>query len=906
MRRPTSRWNRIGTGIALLAITAMLGAPTVSARQEATPAAGSAAADAVDLDVLFIGAHPDDEAFALATYGQWNENAGYEVGVITVTRGEGGGNAVGQEEGPALGILREAEERRAVAEAGIRHIYNLDQVDFYYTVSSPLTEELWGAEDTLERIVRVIRYTRPNVITTMNPSPTPGNHGHHQYAARLAVQAFEAAADPTMFPDQIEDEGLEPWRAGAIYRGGATGSGPTGPVCAYSYVPAEPTDEVYGIWSGTPSEANDGRSWAAIARDGQREYASQGWAVFPDVDTNPAALGCGYFTLIDSRVPHSGDRLSPTAMLEGALEPALGGLPLGTEFYLSTDSFDVVPGQSLTVTAHARPADGESLADGVVTLSLPTGWTAEGDGTLTEGDGEMTAEFAVTAAGGATVGTRAAMAGTLTVGELQGTTRETVAVAPAVSGTFEPLPQVAQFREWAASNDVEQLDSLIIPRFSMGIGESRQVPIRLVNNTEEPQSGEVNLTVPEGFSVVANGQPYEDLAPGASGEVEFTITNDDADLPTANEGGAGGDYPVTVATTSGSGVFRQQAGLNLVPVATVSEVGEDAAVDGEAADGEYTDDPIDLSRVWEGDDPDSADDASGSALVAWGEDGLHVYVDVTDDTPGTVLPLADAKRHWRTDSVEIAIDPLGDSENTSTTFKVGIFPTTEEGEPAAYRDADANQGPIEDTAPGMEVASTMGEGGSYTIETVIPYDALPAALDPTAAAINIFIYDSDTEDKTGQTRLGWSVFNGVQGDPYRWGQVTLSGFTPPAETAGPPRTDFDATQSVRSPQSILQSVEDGVPLAGGPRADAQLDVATEAGDGGALTVDLTSDAAGSANVFVWANDEIVAEDSVELTAGESNQLALELGGSVPDGAMLLIGFEAEDGGTLSVAEEVGG
>src|SRR5699024_5072919 len=127
----------------------------------------------------------------------------------------------------------------------------------------------------------------------------------------------------------------------------------------------------------------------------------------------------------------------------------------------------------------------------------------------------------------------------------------------------------------------------------------------------------------------------------------------------------------------------------------------------------------------------------------------------------------DAKRHWRTDSVEIAIDPLGTAGNTSETFKVGIFPTTEEGEPAAYRDADAYQGPVEETAPDFELASTVSDPyDGYTIEAMIPYDALPADIDPDNATMNIFIYDSETQDLTGQTRLGWSTWGGVQGDPY--------------------------------------------------------------------------------------------------------------------------------------------
>src|SRR3954454_13143670 len=103
----------------------------------------------VKLNVLFIGAHPDDEAFTIPAFGQWLEDHGLKTGVVTITRGEGGGNAVGPEEGPALGLLREGEERRAVGKPRISDVFYLDKVDFYYTVSSPLTEQIWGNESSL-------------------------------------------------------------------------------------------------------------------------------------------------------------------------------------------------------------------------------------------------------------------------------------------------------------------------------------------------------------------------------------------------------------------------------------------------------------------------------------------------------------------------------------------------------------------------------------------------------------------------------------------------------------------------------------------------------------------------------------------------------------------------------------
>ena len=118
--QPHVRFRRFPAMLNFVSVLALLFA--FAGIRGTTPAAAQANSRAVNLDMLFIGAHPDDEASGLSTYGQWNEYDGVRAGVITITRGEGGGNAVGPEEGPALGLLREAEERRAVARAGITNI----------------------------------------------------------------------------------------------------------------------------------------------------------------------------------------------------------------------------------------------------------------------------------------------------------------------------------------------------------------------------------------------------------------------------------------------------------------------------------------------------------------------------------------------------------------------------------------------------------------------------------------------------------------------------------------------------------------------------------------------------------------------------------------------------------------
>jgi len=922
--------------------------PVVDATPTASPVAESDDTPGdVDLDMLFIGAHPDDEAFGLAAYGIWNEYHDVQVGVITVTRGEGGGNAVGTEEGPALGLLREAEERSAVGMAGIEHIYNLDKVDFYYTVSAPLTEDVWGYDSTLERVVRVVRETQPEVIVTMNPSPTPGNHGHHQMAARLAVDAFDTAADPTAFSAQIEDEGLAAWRAGKIVRAGASGEGQPGEGCASTFQPNEPTDYVFGIYEGTPSQRNGGQTWAAIARNGQREYVSQGWAVFPDVATDPAELECTYMTLIDTRVPFTVGNADPAAVLEGALVPAQGGLPVGTEFSLDVADFYVGAGQPVPVTAYARDPVAGSV-EGTVSLTLPAGWTASGTGELAPAsdDSQSAASFIVTPDPNAEVNTRVRLDATLTTDAGLATTSEPIAVVPPVRGTLQALPEIEQFRDWASENDVSQLDALIKPRVSVPLTQSRDIEIDLQNFSGEPQSGSVALELPAGFQVAEAQQSFADIPPGGTSSVTFTVANVDATLPTANAGGEEGDYDFSIVTTVGQSTSSQTAALNIVPVTVVPGVGGSASsltltanatpgaspvaspvsspeaspvadmaaapqVDGVVTEGEYTGEALDLSRVWEGDDPDSPQDASGSAQLAWDTDGLYIAVNVTDDTLGTVLPTLDAKRHWRTDSVEIAIDPLGTASNTSSTFKVGAFPTTEEGTPAAYRDADAQQGPVSDTAPSLQIASTLSEPYTgYVMEVFVPFDALPVPMDPERGTLNIFIYDSDTEDKTGQTRLGWSTWNGVQGDPYRWGALTLQGF-PVAQTdvVAEPVIPLDVAQSVNSPQSIAQSANDGVPLAGkSPVADGEgifvTSDATAMENG--LSLSLDSGSAGTAHLYVLGADGVVARDqTIALQAGASLDLTVPTFG-IPAGGTVLISFSSENDAVQALSVPIQG
>ena len=168
--------------------------------------------------VLYVTAHPDDENNGVLV--QLNRGRGLDTSLLTITRGDGGQNEIGPELFQALGVLR-TEELAAIHRYDGAAQYFSRAYEFGYSFSVEETFEKWGREETLRDVVRVVRTVRPDVILTL-PLEAPGGGQHHQAAARLAVDAFRAAADPARFPEQIA-EGLRPWLARKVYQGGVGG-----------------------------------------------------------------------------------------------------------------------------------------------------------------------------------------------------------------------------------------------------------------------------------------------------------------------------------------------------------------------------------------------------------------------------------------------------------------------------------------------------------------------------------------------------------------------------------------------------------------------------------------------------------------------------------------------------------
>jgi LmbE family N-acetylglucosaminyl deacetylase len=205
-----------------LAGAMLLGCSVVA--QTATPIKG--ADERFKADILVVVAHPDDEGGVTPYLARAIYDLHKRVAVVYGTHGGSGGNSYGKERAGALADLREIEARDACARLGIKNVWFLDGKD---TASQNVLNSLanWGHGENLERLVQLVRLTRPEVVITSLPGVFIGeNHGDHQAAGVLATEAFDLAGNPIVFPEQVAGaspqrelylENLSPWQPSKIF-----------------------------------------------------------------------------------------------------------------------------------------------------------------------------------------------------------------------------------------------------------------------------------------------------------------------------------------------------------------------------------------------------------------------------------------------------------------------------------------------------------------------------------------------------------------------------------------------------------------------------------------------------------------------------------------------------------------
>ena len=631
--------------IAAFAAWSLLGSSALAQSSTTNPKQGAAL---LKTDIMGVFAHPDDETGMAATLARYALGQTSVVANVYCTRGEGGGNMVGTQSGAALGALREAELRDCLAVLGVRYGYFLDQLDWAYTESVAATLEKWGKEQTLERLVRFVRALRPEMMVTMNPAPTPGQHGHHQAAALLATEAFSAASDPKRFPLQLTKDGLSLWQPRKLFYGGGSGE----------VVATIPVNEPLA----------DGRTPGQIAATALANHRSQ---AFGNFGNSPWLQRPQRFTLVKSFV-----------LVAGTESNLLAGLP--------TDSVAKTP--------------------------IP---------------------FAKTVA------------------------------QPALRLEFVPRPAFANYQRWVKEQGIEHVAAQFQSDLPLVEGEANVVRLRVVNAQSRLSTGTLNLVVPTGWKVQPATRAIT-VAGNSAETVELQVT------PPA---GVRGDGELTASFQSADSTVESRTKLHPLPRAVVPRLKMQPVLNGGERGWEKSVAlTIASTNLVQGKVADAAD---SSALVRLAHDGKTLFVDVLvkDDAVVTNIEPNDIKGHWRADSVEICLDPAAGAEHTMGCYKLGIFPFDTTGVVRAARDADANQGPIEETAPKTRISSVRTVDG-YRIQAAIPLEEIGLKREPHRLGFNVIIYDGDKRDAArgeniNKSRLAWAPRSGVQGRPEDWGRIDL-------------------------------------------------------------------------------------------------------------------------------------
>jgi len=609
--------------------------------------AGEQGENMLKTDILAVFAHPDDETGMAATLAHYAWGRSARIAHVYCTRGEGGGNMVGTHAGPALGALREAELQQCLQRLGVRHVRFLDQLDWAYTESAAATLEKWGLEISLERLVRLIRLFRPEIILTMNPAPTPGQHGHHQAAGILATEAFDAAADASRFSLQLSKEGLRPWQPRRLFYSGAGEPGVT----------LEVTHRL-------PNELTP----AQIAGNALSQHRSQGFGAMVNA---PWLQRPQRFALVKTWVPS-----------EELRDDLLQGLPAA---------------DSLLHSKHA--------------LAQPP--------------------------------------------------------APSFDFQFVPRPAFQRYQAWTRRHRLEHWTQRYQADLPVIEGTPSEVKISVSHPWPQPLRGTLEMKVPSGWQVRPRSSNLT-LPAGQKQTASFQVI-----APP----GTTADATLTASWSSAEWSTNVSAIAHPVPSARVPKHRRPLSIDLDPEPAFQTARLAITSKQLAQGKTDGEADSSSRVRLAHDGRRLWIDVEVTDDVVVTNIAPNDIRGHWRTDSVEVCLDPRPGSEHTLGCYKLGIFPFDLTGRVRAARDADASQGPVEETAPETRIASSRTPNG-YRVRAVIPFSEIGLKKGQKELGFNIIIYDGDKRDAAvgeniNESRIAWAPRPGVMGRPEDWGRLAL-------------------------------------------------------------------------------------------------------------------------------------
>jgi hypothetical protein len=323
-------------------LTAVLSAGWIAPLQAQKPFSGTAEIDQalhklnVLGTVLMIAAHPDDERTAVLAY--FARGRHMRTAYLSITRGEGGQNLIGPEQGAQLGLIRTHELLDARQIDGAEQFFTR-AIDFGFTKTPVETMEKWGHEKILSDVVWVIRRYRPDVVILGFSGTAREGHGQHTASGILGKEGYEAAGDPKRFPEQLRY--VEPWQPRRLVRAaGFGGFGAGGANNAETSSRAGETDT--GMFNPIL-----GYSYEELAVLSRSMHHSQGTGAM----RRPGPARTGFDLLAGS--PGSKDLFEG---IDTSWNRLPGGAPIGPILAEAIRSFDPAhPEKAIPFLARARP-----------------------------------------------------------------------------------------------------------------------------------------------------------------------------------------------------------------------------------------------------------------------------------------------------------------------------------------------------------------------------------------------------------------------------------------------------------------------------------------------------------------------------------------------------------------------
>ncbi len=331
--------------------------------------------------VLYIAAHPDDENTLFLTYLHHERNL--RTAYLSLTRGDGGQNLIGAEQGEYIGVIRTQELLAARRVDGPEQFFSR-AYDFGFSKSTDEAVKIWGRDQVLSDIVYLIRKFQPDVIVTRFPPDSRAGHGHHSASGFLAEEAFKLSNDPKAYPEQLKL--VKPWQARRLFWN--------------AFIPGQfmsnnrpsETGTVIGVETGLYNPLL-GKSYGELAAESRSQHKSQGFGVaanrgnkidyllLKDGDKPQADLADG-IDMSWKRVPNSGPIQEQITKLSSQFNPAQpsASVPALVSLYRAISQLDTTQVYVRTKRTEIQTLIQQCL--GLVFEALPTDYAATPGGQI--------------------------------------------------------------------------------------------------------------------------------------------------------------------------------------------------------------------------------------------------------------------------------------------------------------------------------------------------------------------------------------------------------------------------------------------------------------------------------------------------------------------------------------------